>query len=248
MRQAPGFLTEREGRFLALVAAGAPADGVILEIGSFKGKSTVGLATIAQRYGLGPVVAVDPHTAPAATDPDLVGERSSWESFTASLEAAGVTGTVEAHRAYSRDLAPQWKRPIRFLWVDGDHTYAGAREDLALFGRHLVPGAVIAMHDVLHAYEGPIRVFVEEVLRSDTFGPAGVCGSIGWAQYRPTDGETFRAERRSLARRAARLVPLVRDGRRPRGLARLAYQLLRAAVPHGAPRTAEWLARVAVPA
>src|SRR3989442_1126723 len=46
---APGFLTEREGRFLALVAACAPAQGVILEIGSFKGKSTVGLASVALR-------------------------------------------------------------------------------------------------------------------------------------------------------------------------------------------------------
>lgn len=244
MRAAPGFLTEREGRFLALVAAATPAAGAILEIGSFKGKSTVGLATIAQRYDLGPVVTVDPHTAPSLTDPDLGGQASSWDAFTATLEQAGVATAVEPHRAYSRDLATGWTRPIRLLWVDGDHTYAGTREDLALFGRHLVPGAVVAFHDVLHAYEGPIRVFVEEVLRSDTFGPAGVCGSIGWAQYRPVDGATFRRERLALASRAGRLVRFVRDGRRPRGLNRLVYQVLRATVPHAAPSPAEWLRRV----
>ena len=248
MRAVPGFLTEREGRFLALIAAGAPADGVILEIGTFKGKSTVGLATIAQRYGLGPVVTVDPHTAPAPTDPDLAGQASSWEAFTASVAAAGVADVVEAHRAYSRDVARGWNRPIRVLWVDGDHTYAGTREDVALFGPHLVPGAVLAMHDVLHVYEGPVRVFVEEVLASDAFGPAGVCGSIGWAQFRPADGGAFRAERRALARRAARLVALVRHGRRPTGLARLIYQVLRATVPHAAPRADDWLARVSVSA
>jgi predicted O-methyltransferase YrrM len=248
MRAAPGFLTEREGRFLALVAAGAPAAGTILEIGTFKGKSTVGLATIARRYQLGPVVTVDPHTAPAPTDPDLAGQASSWDAFTAALRAAGVADAVEAHRAYSRELAPGWTRPIRFLWIDGDHTYAGAREDLALFGPHLVPGGIVAFHDVLHAYEGPVRVFVEEVLRSDRFGPAGVCGSIGWAQSRPDDGAAFRSARHTLARRLARLVPLVRDGRRPRGVARLWYQALRAAVPHAAPDPAVWLAAVALPA
>ena len=242
MLAAPGFLTEREGRFLALAAAATPAKGTILEIGSFKGKSTVGLATVAGRYGLGPVVTVDPHTAPAVTDPDLAGQRSSWEAFTDTVARAGVTPFVEAHRAYSRDLASGWDRPIRLLWVDGDHTYKGTSEDLRLFGRHLVPGGVVAFHDVLHVYEGPIRVFVEDVLRSDAYGPAGVCGSIGWAQYRPADGMQFREARLALARRAGRLIPLVRDGLRPRGLKRLVYQALRGLVPHGAVHPAEWAA------
>lgn len=247
MRAAPGFLTEREGRFLALVAAAAPARGVILEIGTFKGKSTVGLASCARHYGLGPVITVDPHTAPAPTDPDLRGEPSSWDGFQAALAAAGVTDAVEAHRAYSRELARGWTRPIRFLWIDGDHTYSVTREDLALFGPHLAPGGIVAFHDVLHAYEGPVRVFVDDVLRAEGFGPAGVCGSIGWAQARPADGAAFRPARLALARRLARLVPLVRDGRQPRGLPRLWYQALRATVPHDAPQPADWLAQVAVP-
>src|SRR3989442_2835306 len=66
---APGFLTEREARFLALAAACTPGRGVILEIGSFKGKSTVGLASIAARYQLGQVVAAGPLTPPSPTDP-----------------------------------------------------------------------------------------------------------------------------------------------------------------------------------
>ena len=78
---APGFLSEREARFLALVAAAAPARGAILEIGSFKGKSTVGLASIAARYSLGRVIAVDPFTAPSSTDPSLGGSASSYDDF-----------------------------------------------------------------------------------------------------------------------------------------------------------------------
>src|SRR2546427_9958285 len=53
----PGSLAEGEARFLMPAAAGAPAAGAIVEIGSFKGRSTVGLAYVAQRYGLGSVVA-----------------------------------------------------------------------------------------------------------------------------------------------------------------------------------------------
>ncbi|MFN2571118.1 MAG: class I SAM-dependent methyltransferase [Gemmatimonadales bacterium] len=241
---APGFLTEREARFLALVAACAPAQGTILEIGSFKGKSTVGLASVAQRYGLGPVVTVDPHSAPSVTDPDLGGQNSSWDDFRATLQTAGVEDAVEAHRAYSRELATGWNRPIRFLWIDGDHTYRGAKEDIDLFRKHLAPGAIVAMHDVLHTYEGPIRVFIEELLSSDQFGPAGLCGSIGWAQYRPGDGVQWRAERRRLTRKASRLTSFVLGGRKPTGLRKIGYKMLRALVPHKAPAPADWIATV----
>ena len=241
VRAAPGFLTEREARFLILAAGCAPGRGVILEIGSFKGKSTVGLATVASRYGLGRVVTVDPHTAPAATDPDLGGQTSSYDDFLRTLRTTGLEGAVEAHRAFSRDLAQGWNRPIRLLWIDGDHTYAGAKQDIDLFRPHLARGAIVALHDVLHTFEGPIRVFVEELLGSDDFGPAGLCGSIGWAQYRPEEGARFRAARLRLARRAGRLIPLVRQGRELTGLAKLRYKLWRALVPHGAVDSERWL-------
>ncbi len=244
MRAAPGFLTEREARFLALAAACAPGKGAILEIGSFKGKSTVGLASIAAHYGLGKVVTVDPHTAPSVTDPDLDGQTSSWDYFQASLRNAGVADAVEVHRMFSRDLARGWNRPIRVLWIDGDHTYAGAKEDIDLFRRHLADGAIVALHDVLHTFEGPIRVFVEELLASDAFGPAGLCGSIGWAQYRPQGSSRWRASREALRRRAARLIPFVQRGRELRGLAKLRYKLLRALVPHAAPDPAAWVRAV----
>ncbi|HWC75121.1 MAG TPA: class I SAM-dependent methyltransferase [Gemmatimonadales bacterium] len=213
-------------------------------MGSYKGKSTVGLASIAQRYGLGPVVAVDPHSAPAVTDFGHGSQQSSWDDFRASLRAAGVEGSVEAHRMYSRELAGNWDRPIRFLWIDGDHTYRGAKEDIDLFRRHLAPHAIVALHDVLHSFEGPIRVFVEELLASDQFGPAGVCGSIGWAQYRPADGVQWRGSRRALARKAARLIAFVRDGRQPKGFAKLRYKLWRGLVPHAAADPAAWVRAV----
>ncbi len=248
VRAAPGLLTEREARFLSLAAACAPARGAILEIGSFKGKSTVGLASVAARYGLGKVVAVDPHTAPAPTDPELRGQATSYDDFLGTLEQARLVDQVEIHRAYSRDVARGWGRPIRFLWIDGDHTYPGAKQDLDLFAPHLVEGAIVALHDVLHSFEGPIRVFVEELLSSDRYGPVGCCGSIGWAQYRPRDGgePRFRDARRALARHAARLIPLVRRGRELHGFTKLRYKLYRALVPHGDANPATWADAVAL--
>ncbi len=204
------------------------------------------LASVAAQYGLPPVVSIDPHTAPSITDPDLEGQSSTLDGFLTTLRTAGVEQQVEVHRAFSRDVAKRWERRIRVLWIDGDHTYAGSKEDFDLFSPYLSEGAVVALHDALHTFEGPIRVFVEDILSSDNFGPAGFVKSIGWSQYRPQDGVSFSKQRQWLARRAARLVPFVARGRGVKGLTKVRYKLRRALVPHSIPTPAEWAGLVSL--
>jgi len=231
-----GYLSEREARFLMAAAALAPAEGKNLEIGSFKGRSTVGIAYVTRELGLGKVVAVDPHTSPASTDPDLkrAGQTTSYDDFVTNLRTAGVFERVEIKRAYSHDLAREWKDPLRLLWIDGDHTYEGAKADLDMFKPFLQPGAIVAMHDVLGTFEGALRVFVEEVLDSDDFGPAGFSGSIGWAQFRPADGARFRRRRRLLAVPSRKLIPVARKAERGlHGWNKFLYKFWRPLAPHG---------------
>jgi predicted O-methyltransferase YrrM len=245
----PGFLTEAEARFLALAAACAPGAGAIVEIGSFKGKSAVVLATIARHYGLGPVVAIDPHTF---ANPELAAHRaaqgaSSFEDFLSNLNSAGVADTVEIHRAHSTEIAPAWTRPIRLLWIDGNHTWAGAKADFDGFMPHLVPGGVVAFHDALHLFSGPIRVFADDVLSSDRFGAAGFVGSIAWAQFRPHDGAQFRSQRAALERRVRPLLPFVKGDRSLGPFEKLRYKLLRARVPRAAITPDRWAALLESP-
>lgn len=241
-RGVPGFLSEAEARFLGMAAARVPAGGAIVEIGSFKGKSTVMLAKVAGHYGGGPIVAIDPHNF---NNPELGDYRtdpgaSSYDEFLANLGAAGVSDGVEVHRAYSGEVAAEWNRPIGFLWIDGDHGYAGAKADFDGFSRHLVPGGVVAFHDALHEFAGPIRVFVEDVLRCDRFGAAGFVHSIAWAQFRPEDGDRFRASRARLERVARRLIPFLQNEQRLRGLRKILYKLQRSRVPRAPIQPAEW--------
>jgi hypothetical protein len=229
-----------------MLAAAAPKGGVSVEIGSFKGKSTIGVASIATAFDLGQVVSIDPHNAPCETDPDLSESGTSFDDFEAALTHAGLRQQVEAHRAPSRDVAVGWNRPIRLLWIDGDHTYPGAKLDFDLFTPFLIEGAIVAFHDTLHEFEGPIRVFVEEMLRSDQFGPAGFLHTIGWAQYRPEDGARFRKQRQQLARKAMRLIPLVANGRQVVGFNRMRYKLNCARVPHHVLTPSEFTAALTV--
>ncbi len=236
-----GHLGENEARFLGILAACTPAEGAIVEIGSFKGKSTVMLASVAAHYGLGPVVSIDPHNAPSVTDPKIEPGTSTFDEFSTSLRSSGIESHVEIRRAHSEQIAASWNRPIRLLWIDGDHTYQGAKQDFDGFSPYLSRGAVIAFHDSLNAFEGPIRVFVEDVLRNDRFGAAGFVHSIAWSQFRPAHKPDIKIACQVLERRAARLLPFVADGRNLSGLRKAAYKLARSRVPRSPIAAEEWV-------
>jgi len=104
------------------------------------------------------------------------------------------------------------------------------------------------MHDVLGTWPGPLRVFAEDVLDSDDFGPAGCFKSIGWAQYRPADGGAwrFRWRRRRLAAAARRLIPVAQAGWATTGLGRWRHKFWWRLLPHGAVDPARWVAQVAI--
>jgi hypothetical protein len=185
---------------------------------------------------------------PSVTDPDLKGQPTSFDDFQRNIHEAGVADAVDARRAFSQEVGAAWKDSIRFLWIDGDHTYEGAKSDVDMFRRFLVPGAVLAMHDVLGTHYGSLRVFVEEILGSDDFGPAGFCGSIGWAQYRPGEGGSakYRMRRKLLAFPAREIIPVAKSGLGLVGWNKFWYKLWRPLAPHGAvnaPRLGKKLSR-----
>ena len=243
-RNTSGFLADNEVRFLGMLAACIPATGTMVEIGSYKGKSTVMLASVAARYGGGPVVAIDPHEGLSYLGVDVAAPylSATFDEFLTNLRTAGVENQVEAQRMYSRDAAKNWTRPIRLLWIDGDHSYKGCKEDFDLFSPFLADGAVVAFHDALNSFEGPIRVFVEDVLRSERFGPCGFVHSIAWSQFRPDDGGAFRRQRNELGKRCSRLIPFVLNGTEPKGLRKRAYKFSRWRVPRKPMTPQQWLA------
>jgi MMP 1-O-methyltransferase len=241
-----GYLAPREMRFLALLAACPTADGEILEIGSFKGKSTVILAKAAALSGNSKVNAVDPMTAPSVTDPDLRGDESSFEDFQKNIEAHKVADKIEFHQTFSYELAKHWTKPLRLLWVDGDHTYKGTKLDFKGFAPFLQDGAIVAIHDVLHEFDGGIRVFMEDVLLSLNFGACGFVGSIAWAQFHTDErkGWQFRDEKLSLYAKLSRLIPYVVFRKNLKGLEKKKYKFYRSRVPHDAVNPREWLKKV----
>lgn len=233
-----GHLTPREMRFLALLGAMPTCLGEVLEIGSYKGRSTVILAKSAAFAGQTRVCAVDPLDLPSITDPGETERAAVASAFRANLRAHGVESLVEFHEMTSQALGPSWRRPIRLLWIDGDHTYEGAKSDFDVFAPYLIPGAIVAFHDVLNGFVGPPRAMIEGPLASPLFGACGVVGSIGWVQFlgHASLGAPFSGARRRLARKLSALLPYAADNRPESAVRRFLYKVQRARVPHAEPR------------
>jgi hypothetical protein len=125
-----------------------PGDQVV-EIGSFRGRSTVVLA-----YGAPdavPVVAIDPHAGndrgPQELDGFATEAQGDHERFNANLERAGVRHRVRHVRAFSNDAHGQVEGAIAVLYIDGAHRYAPARADIRDWGARVAPGGTMLIHD-----------------------------------------------------------------------------------------------------
>ena len=238
-RSVAGHLADKEALFLTVLGACAPGSGVILEIGSFLGNSTIILAKAAAANGQPALVAIDPLSLAGMRKTSLDAE-SGRDEFFANLERAGARDRVEFHEMLSEDVASEWDRPIRLLWIDGDHTFEGATADFVNFSPHLIQGGVIAFHDVMHSC-GVTRVFIDRVLRSGMFGAAGIVGSIGRAQLTGDGDDVHRGHRDRLARRLDRWVRTAEAGCFHSRTNRFLRKLLRAGVPHRSLSTRKFL-------
>lgn len=173
-----GLLRPAEEEFLYATAQGADDSGVIVEIGSRKGRSTVFLA-MGSRAGRGVLVyAVDPHFgtymhrgfSDVGLDPD------TYEEFLNNLDKAGVKKNVLPIRQTSEKAVLRWNEPIAVLFIDGDHTYAGVKKDYDLWSPYVIEGGVIAFHD--STYGDVKRFLLREVLKSGNYSYVGLVDSI----------------------------------------------------------------------
>jgi predicted O-methyltransferase YrrM len=178
-----GWLTAEQAAVLARVAGTCPADGTIVEIGSFRGLSTIVLAAHAPNGVV--VVAIDPHagndrgpgeiegfTAEAATD---------REAFERNLVAAGVRHRVRHVSARSADAHGAVDGAVDVLYVDGAHRYAPARIDLRDWGRRVTTGGTMLVHDAFSSV-GVTAAIMRELVFGGRFRYVGRCRSL--AEYR----------------------------------------------------------------
>lgn len=150
-----GWLLPEEARWLFKAARKLRDGANIVEIGSYKGRSTCCLA-LGCGHTRKKVFALDSFDG----GPDL-DQYDSFQEFQDNLRALCVTQHVEILRGISWDLAKTWNQPIHFLFIDGSHIYEHVLADFHSFFPHVVPGGIVAFHDVHESHPGVLKAWRE---------------------------------------------------------------------------------------
>ena len=184
-----GWLTEREEKFLFLEALRSNPRGVILEIGSWQGKSTTYLVNgVALGKNKNKIYAIDPHIGSIEHEAKLK-NKSSLEKFKENMEKVGISGKIETIIDKSQSAAKDWKLPISLLWIDGDHSYVGAKADFDLYFPFLVKGGVVALHD---STQGSLPRVVYESFKKKGVHKIRLIDSIAYAKISKNENKDLR--------------------------------------------------------
>jgi len=167
-----GWLSVDEAIALYELARALPDEApVVVEVGSWQGKSSVCLARGLAGKTRPRLCCIDPFDASgdAASAADY-GVRAGAVgndlrgAFEHNLREAGMLHLVEVHQGFSHEHAQRWRGPIDLLFLDGDHSYDAVAQDVADWAPKIRPGGFLVMHDVVHAvHDGPRRVVAERV-------------------------------------------------------------------------------------
>ena len=181
----------------------------IVEIGSFRGRSTILLALAAPDGAH--VTAIDPHAGgdrgPREIEAQPERGEADLRAFNANLAAAGVRDRVRHVRRFSQEALPDVDGEIDLLYVDGAHRYVPARDDLAHWGRRVRPGGWLLVHDAFSAV-GVTLAIGRQLLLGGRFRYLGRTGSL--AEYR-REGLPPRARAINAARQLAELPWFARN-------------------------------------
>jgi predicted O-methyltransferase YrrM len=144
-----GWLSEAQAQRLWEAAQRVPRGGLLVEIGSFRGRSAIVMASaLADGARL---VAIDPHAGGDRGPQEIAAEAERGEAdhqaFLSNLSAAGVESRVEHVRKMSSDAHDDVREPIDVLYVDGAHRFAPARDDIVRWGARVRDGGTMLVHD-----------------------------------------------------------------------------------------------------
>ena len=192
-----GFLDPAEGARLNALAVEVGHLGPCLEIGSYCGKSTVYLGEACRRVG-SLLYALDHHRGSEEHqlgeeyhDPDLYDAQSaqmdSFGVFRQTVDRAGLSDVVVPLVAASGVVARAWSTPLAMVFIDGGHSREAAMTDYRSWASHVLPGGILAIHDIFEDPEAggqaPNEIY-QLALASGLFEAREMTGTLGVLERR----------------------------------------------------------------
>jgi predicted O-methyltransferase YrrM len=168
-----GWLSYAEAVSLYELAKGLPPEHpVIVELGSWQGKSSLILAKgiASKRHPV--LYCIDPFDATddGARSEDYSRRQSQMSSpllnqFIDNMKKNRVYEVAKVLRGMSYEFSKGFTEKIDLLFIDANHEYDAVMRDFEEWSPHLKPGGIIAFHDVVtkESSQGPGRVVTERI-------------------------------------------------------------------------------------
>jgi len=153
-----GFMDETEARRLYDIALKAAANGPVLEIGSYCGKSAYIIGSACKQVD-SILFSIDHHRGSeeqqpgeAYFDPDLFDPKLSrintFPFFQETICRTDLENTVIPIVAASETAGKMWETPLSMLFIDGGHSFEAVHKDYLTWARHIKPGGFLVIHDI----------------------------------------------------------------------------------------------------
>jgi hypothetical protein len=175
-----GWLTGREGLLLYNLARKCENIGVIVEIGSFQGRSTICLGRGSLDGGNIAIYAIDPHVGSPEHQKE---DRKIWtfDMFKQNIKRVKVDNIVHPFVATSEDVAKDFSDKVQLIFIDGLHEYEAVKLDFDVWFPKVAVGGIMAFHDTM-GWEGPRRVVEEHLFKSKFFKNVRFVDSITYGE------------------------------------------------------------------
>lgn len=161
-----GMLTKLECQKLYELAFEAKI-GCIVEIGSYRGLSTICLAKGTAAGANLPVYAIEPHEEFNGVKGGHFGP-ADRAAFMRNVLNHNVAEAIRLINLGSEKVFRNWSMEIGLLLIDGDHRDEPVALDFQGWTPHLITGGVVALHDSTDATLGPKKV-VDKAIESEAF-------------------------------------------------------------------------------
>lgn len=149
----------------------------IVEIGSYRGKSTIALALGSKRGQQNKVYAIDPHVDFVGVLGAVFGPQDLNVLYRNIINAK-VGEIVFVVSLPSINAANAWsEKNIALLFIDGDHSYEGVKSDYEAWEPFVVSGGVIVFHDI--RVDG-VRQLLDEITEKGSLMIVGTIDEMAW--------------------------------------------------------------------
>jgi predicted O-methyltransferase YrrM len=162
----PGMTNAENLKILASLILSQEVAGDVVEIGSWQGRSTIYLKHATDYSGNGRFIAIDDFKGNIGFESDYVVNQKDLsdlkENFYRNIRNSFIS-SIELIPLKSYEAARLIEGPIRFLFIDGDHSYNGVKSDMESFCDKLVKGGLIAFDDFAEHSTGVMKVIDEYI-------------------------------------------------------------------------------------